>query len=278
MRGLAVAKNSRFGWLVAVVVASSIVGCSLQAKSVFADDGSVIGATVCTSSSTITITAPVSDSVVTDVSVPIAGTVTQASQIEIQIDGTFDSILPLTIGQTSFSGVVQLTKGTHTITATAVSVCPGANGSASVVVTYEPAVETPSTGGQTGTSTEGDKATGGVTINSEGSSVASPPQSGFGFFNPILQPLKDIATWLNLNTGDSSGDMTSMPVVRALVFTGGIYLFIIGIAPSLVQVMASLPVIVSAVPAMTLTHRMRLLSRGGRIIGLLFMIGALLIP
>lgn len=277
MRGLAIAKSSRFGWLIAAIAVSSIAGCGIS-RSVFADDGSVIGATVCTSASTITLTAPVSDSVVTDASVSIAGTVTQASQIEIQIDGTFDSILPLTIGQTSFSGTVQLTKGTHTITATAVSICPGASGSAAVVVTYEPAVETPSTGGQTGTNTEGDKSVGGVTINSEGSTITSPPQSGFGFFSPILQPLEGIASWLNLNTGDSSGDVASMPVVRALVFTGGIYLFVIGIAPSLVQVVASLPVIVSTIPAMTLTHRMRLLSRGGRIIGLLLMIGALFIP
>lgn len=278
MRGLAVARNNRFVWLAGAIIVACVVGVSVPAGRVLADDGSVIGATVCTNSSTITLTAPVSDSVVTTAAVPITGTVTQTSQIEIQIDGTFDSILPLTIGQTTFSGTVQLTKGTHTITATAVSICPGTNGSASVVVTYEPAVETPSTGGQTGTSTEGDKSSGGVTINSEGSTVTIPPQSGFGFFNPVLQPLKDIATWLNVNVGDSTGDMTSMPVTRALVFTGGIYLFIVGIAPSFLQVVASLPIIVSTVPAMTLTHRMRLLSRGGRVVGLLLMIGALFIP
>lgn len=275
MRGFVGAKSSRFGWLIAAL----IICLGVPGGHVHAEDGSIVGATVCTGASTIMVTAPVSDSVVTNAVVPIAGTITQSSQIEIQIDGTFDSILPLTIGQTSFSGTVQLTKGTHTITMAAVSICPGANGSASVVVTYEPTVQTPSTGEQTGTNTDTDKTAGGVTINNttDGGSLSSP-QSDFGWFAPVLRPLQGVAGWLNVNVGDTSSDISSMPVTRALIFTGGIYLFVIGIAPSLVQTMAGLRVAVSVTPAMTITRRMRLLSRSGRALGLLFMIGALLIP
>ena len=275
MHGLAVVNNSR-RFLIALLVAVCLVlgGAASRAS---AQDGSVIGATICAPSSVITLDSPVSDSVVTESTVQLSGTIAQASQVEVQVDGVFDSTIQLTIGQSAYAGSVQLTAGTHTIMVTAVSICPGASGTASAVVTYEPPPYAPSTGEQTGTNVGGET-TGGVTI--DGSSVVtSQSEGGFRPLDTLMQPLRNLGGWLNLATGDVGQEgIATMPLTRAVTFTAGLYLVMIGLTPGVLQAAASLPAVIAVVPGITVSSRTRFLSVAIRMIGLLLIVGALFLP
>ncbi len=238
-----------------------------------AQAGSIIGATVCAPSSTLTLAHPVSDSVVTESTVPLDGTVTQANQIVIKIDNVFDSIIPLTIGQTTFSSSVQLSVGTHTIEVTAVSTCPGASGSASSVVTYE---APPQTSSSTGTATPTD--VGGVIISHDTvDQVATGGTDQPGLLGQAAIPFQTIAGWLNVNAGGDHGSpgTQTMSIGQAVVLTSGMYLSVIGMAPGLVSTVASFPVVANVLPSANLPTRMRWFSRGGRIAGLVMIFGSL---
>lgn len=279
MRGLAVAraKNRRPGYL-SVLLAASFLGaiyfCSFP---VAAQSGSMIGATVCAPTSTITIDTPVSDSVVTNPTVQLSGSVTQASQIEIEIDDEFDSSIQLNMGQISYSGSVQLPVGTHTIKVTAVSVCPSASGTATSVVTFEAPPQTPSTGSSTPTNVGGGG--GGVTVGS-GSKIEQPNESGQRDWlqRIIIMPLQTIGSWLDINYRDSDYfHVDTMGSARAIVFGVGLYLAIIGLAPSLVAPIAALPVLATIIPGDTGALRVRWMRRTGRIVGVLLIIATFLV-
>lgn len=271
MRGL-VAKNSKL--LFAGVIALAVTSTLLFTPHTSAQ--TMVGATVCGgSASTITITNPVSDSVVTDPTITIEGSVAQSSQIEIRIDDTFDSIIPLTVGQTTYSSSMHLPMGTHTITVKAISLCPGTSGTASVVVTLEEPPQVPSTGNTTDTSV------GNMTVNSDGEPMQEiKTENGFGLFNSLLQPLEPLAQWLNItprDVADQSGQ-SSMTIGRAVAFTVGLYLSIIGFAPALLQALASFPPVISLLPAMNLPRRIRYLARFGRLAGVVLIVGSLFLP
>ena len=271
MRGLAVARarNKRLRYLFVSLAASFLGVAYVQVSPVAAQ--SVIGATVCAASSTITIDAPESDSVVTSPIVQLSGNVTQASQIEVEIDNEFNDSIQLNIGQTSYTGSVQLSAGTHTIKVTAVSVCPSANGTASVIVTYEAPPQSPSTGSQTSTTIADTQA---GSINNSNQS-----QGGLGLLGTVLQPLQGLARWLNIDLGDAGHhEVAAMPIARAVVFTAGLYVLIIGLAPSVIQTMASFSFIAGMLPHAPVPVRIRMVAAASRGVGLLLVLGSLFIP
>lgn len=226
----------------------------------------VIAATICTTGSTITITQPVSDSTVTEPSIPLQGTVSQANQIEVYVNDVLDSVIPLSIGQISYSSTVQVSPGTHTIKVVAINSCPGADGSASSVVTYQPPPDsTPSTGSDTPT---------GVGDGTDGSGVVIGPDDQVQTDDsqaPLLPkeftaPLESAMHWLNINTGDTKESAT-MPLWRAAAVGAGLYLVIVGVAASAVQFAAGIPAVAAVVPGPTLPARVRFLTWAFRGVG-----------
>ena len=271
-------------WLLLLLVVSFsyIVALCAVAVPVVAQAGSLVGATVCTNASTITLDTPVSDSVVTVPTVALSGSVTQSSQVEVRIDGAFDSSIQLSVGQTTYSGSVQLTPGTHTIEVTAISVCPGANGTASSVVTYEAPPQIPSTGGSTPTDVD-DGTGGGVTVDST-ASVNRPgteEQQGGLLQQIVVVPLRMLGSWLNINQRDTdyahADSIDTMGTARAVTFGAGLYLAVVGLASSLLAPVAALPALASIIPGATPPLRVRWLSRAGRIVGLLLVLGTILL-
>jgi hypothetical protein len=96
---------------------------------------------------TITITSPVSDSLVNESTVTVTGEATQSNQLEVFVDDAFNGIVSLDSNVSSYSTLIQLPIGTHKITVTAIDACQVKNASQSIVVTYQPA-HTPSTGSE----------------------------------------------------------------------------------------------------------------------------------
>ena len=257
-----------------IVVAALLLGFGSVSVYALTNDGSTtIDAILCTPASTIAITSPASDSIVTNPSVPLEGTVTQSNQIEVYIDAVFDHIIPTTPGQTSFSDSVQLTEGTHTVKVVAINACAGANGESQAVVTYQK----PETGGGTG---DGDSS--GTDTPTEagvyiGERIPSPESAGGGDKSDLLPPLAVMAPlleWLNIKTADI-GETQGLSVWRAVMMTAGMYLVTVGMATVVVQSVASLPALQAVLPSAPATARGRWVSRGFRVGGLLLVLAAL---
>lgn len=118
---------------------------------------SEVGVTVCSGSSPpaeVQITEPNDDSVVSQSTIDLRGSVANASQIEIQVDGQYSSTLAVGAAQTTFETQVSLAVGTHTILVIANPICQGPNAQDSIVITYEPETQ-PSDGGSTPTDVGG---------------------------------------------------------------------------------------------------------------------------
>lgn len=168
---------------------------------------SVVQTIICREGATLSVAQPVSDSVVVDATLPVTGTVAQANQIEITIDGQFDGVIPLSAAATTFSTTVQLTPGTHTVRLTALDACQIANAVGIVVVTYQapPTTATGSVGGETDTTVP---AGGGVVIGGESSQAV---QSGAPtLLERIAQPFIDLGRQLNLI--DNSAQVTPQQI------------------------------------------------------------------
>jgi|GEM_PF-4657154 len=273
MLSYAVGKSSR-------LFARALAVCVLLAMSgaVQAHAQSVVGATICTEASSVTLDAPVSDSVVTAPTVPLQGTVSQASQIEVRIDGSFDSSIPLNIGQMSYNGSVQLTPGTHTIEVSAVNICPGPNDTASAVVTYSQPPQQSSQGSQTQTVVGNGQ---GATVNTATSSpLPQPGQPSWvsHTLNTVGQPLEATARWLNIDLGAGEQGQVAggMPVGRTIGFTLGVVLVVSNLIPAALYTVATLPAVSGAVPAFDAVRRYRrFLLVGGRLAGALLILAAL---
>lgn len=255
-------------FIVAALAVVSFYGASTYALT---NNGSTtIDAILCTSSSTITITSPVSDSIVTSPNLPLEGSITQSNQIEVYVDNVFDHIIPTTPGQTSFSDSVQLTEGTHTIKVVAINACTGANGEAQAVVTYQQ----PQGGGGASSGTDTSTEAGvyiGESIPSPGSSAGDSEKSDMLLPLGIMAPLLE---WLNIKTADI-GETEGLSVWRAVVMTAGMYLVTVGMATVVVQSVASLPALQAVLPSAPATTRGRWVSRGFRLGGVLLVLAAL---
>jgi hypothetical protein len=279
MLGTVTKNNNQFlliAWILfSCLLLNSIV--TLTASALTSNAGTTIGATLCTTASTVSLTAPVSDSVVANPTVPLSGTVTQASQIEVYIDDIFDSVIPLSMGQTSFSGSVQLASGTHTIKVVAINTCPGSNGSDSAVVTYQPPPNEESSGsGSSGTTSSSGAQTptqvGGVQIGGESLSESTTPSkaespSPLKAFEPILE-------WLNIKTTDTMGTH-QLSLWQAAVIAVGLYLLIVGMAVAILKRIATIPLIAAMLPTQDSKTRIRWLSWGFRLLGLLLLLAVL---
>lgn len=176
---------------------------------------------------TLTIASPQSDSVVNDPAVQVSGDVSNATQIDVSIDGQYNSTLPLSAGQNTYQTGVQLNPGTHTISLVANDVCQMQNATASVVVTYQ-SQTTPSSG--QGTPTQVGE--GGVQLGEPLPAVSDEDKSGFQIENvPVIGPLaqlaQNLAIALDFEVKPQSG-MLMQSVARFSFIVAGIAATAIG--------------------------------------------------
>lgn len=267
MRGFAVPKNSLLVGSIMLVVAS-VAGAGISASR--ANAQSAINAIICGAGAHITISEPQSDSVMTTPSVTIIGAVAQAGQIEVAVDGTYDSVIPLDVGQTTYESTIQLPQGTHTIQLTAVDSCGSTNAEETVVVTFTPPPSSDSNGSdtQTGVAPE----VGGVSISSQADDVTVKEVNPGGLLPaPLAQGLNNVLKWMNIASSDSTNDgLAQLSLARAAVLTTGVYMAVIGVAQSIITLAAATPLFHRVQAA----DRIKIASRIFRIIGALLIIGA----
>ena len=249
-------------------------------------NGTQVNVTICTDSSSIQLTSPVSDSVVTQPVVPLTGTVQQASQIEVTVDGQFDGTIQLATGQTQFTGQVELSVGTHTIGLTAVNICSGTNMSTSAVITYDAPLATPSTGENTNTVVEG-----GTVLPSGAAIQTQPADTPTGGLSVVPDAVDHILKWLNIDTG-STGDapasttsttqpLQKMTLSKAAVLGVGTALVAFGAPAALFGSIATLPhlstVFGGAAAFLKTSKGAKRVRRIGRIVGVALVIAVFLI-
>lgn len=160
-------KNKLFGFVASAFVVGSFLVCGAAAPVGAVD--SQVEVTVCGSvvpPASIDITQPINDSVVDQSVTTFRGTVANATQIEIEINGQYNSTIAVAVNSASFQTDVALPNGTSTVTMTANSICGGQDSSDSVVVTFQPATE-PSSGGTTPTVVDGSVTLDGSAIDAE---------------------------------------------------------------------------------------------------------------
>ncbi len=232
--------------LVAASIAAllSVAWSGLHYTPAYAQASSTVVVAICGAGATISVTEPASDSVVTEPAIVFKGSVTQATQIEVEVDGAFDSVVSLGATQQTYEAPVQLSVGTHTVKLTAVDSCDGVNASTSSVITFTPPPGTSSSGASTntGVNTGSSAGTGGVTIHSgEGADVRTAEPH-----NVVLQPLFDafdgLSKWLNIAPVDSSYETTGakLSLLRAIIIAVGAGLLIMGAPTSFVSRVALL--------------------------------------
>jgi len=169
----------------------------------------VINVAVCGtgSSAQLTIDTPPSDSVVNTPNVQINGQVANATQIDISIDGQYNSTVPLGATQTSYSTTVQLSSGTHTVLLLANDICNNQDATASVVITYQPQ-SNPGSGGDTPTTVNNGSGGGGGGVQIGG------------------QPISGIGAGGGADDGSDNGDrstqitLENLPIVGPIVGVG----------------------------------------------------------
>lgn len=210
MRSFTVANTSHL--LVALTVA--ILGVSTVASHrVFAE--TEIQTAICGTSSgaSLTITTPMSGDTLTLLPITISGLVKDASQIDVTVDGVYDSTIPIGATQTDFIFDLNLEKGTHTVHFVANDRCHYKNGTADLVLTYDAGSST-SNGGEEPTTTvvnQGTASASGTNTSGIGSGVQIGTQtetstsstSSSGDRNPIavlIEPLHAVATALDVDS------------------------------------------------------------------------------
>lgn len=210
------------------VVSTALILALLATVPVFAASTSV-NAAICGAGAgaTLTINSPPSDSVVSDPAVQVNGDVNNATQIDVSIDGQYNSTLPLSVGQTTYQTSVQLNSGTHTISLVANDVCQMQNATASVVVTYQ-SQTSPSSGQATPTQV----GEGGVKLGEPLSNSSKEDSSTSGIEKvPIIGPLaqlgQNLAIALDFEVKPQSG-MLLQSVARFSFIVAGIAATAIG--------------------------------------------------
>lgn len=211
-----VRSNFRLRWLAALLSV-----CGLYTTPVFAVAGTTqISAEICRAplGSTIQITSPKSDSTVDTATIAMKGTVSDATQITVTIDGNYSETIPLGASDTSFNFNLNLTKGTHTIKLVANDVCQIQNSSDSVIVTFS---------GASGNGVDTPTSAGGVLV---GVSEVTPPAGGDDPYKqikqspvigPVLDSMERLYSFSGLDTTIEQGGVVAS-AVRVGAFAVGV--------------------------------------------------------
>lgn len=230
MRIFDAVKNST-GLLLLAVVTSLLLTVFLASKTHAAN----LGVVLCGGQSTLTVTQPESDTVVTKSELAIKGSVGQAAQIEVLLDDEFNNVVPLDLGQTKYETIVQLTPGTHTIKLTAINMCDsGDDASVTLVVTYSPPPDRNADGEVIINPTDG----------TDGNAQLNAPQGTGGWLEPLRGVIDNGLQMLDIRSFHDTGRYSQLSVTRAIVLIIGIYLIAFGPAiHMLVRFASTLPFI-----------------------------------
>lgn len=147
--GVAIAARS-FLVAISVVALFSVNNVSAQ------DVGSRIEVMICAGAdqSRFAVTAPQSDSIVSEPKITINGEVEYISQIDFFIDDVYNNTIALGYSETTFNSEITLSPGTHTIKFVATDSCSNVTHNDSLVITYQPKTQ-PSVGSNVETVVDG---------------------------------------------------------------------------------------------------------------------------
>lgn len=171
-----------------------------------------------TQPATLSVVSPKSDSVVSAATLVISGGVSQSHQLEVYVDGAFNSIESLPSGTSTYTTSIQLSTGTHTIKLVAVDACQVGNAAVELVVTYQP-VSSPSNGNQVPTVVQG------VSDVKEVAAVSSSPINTF-----IIAPTLAMSKAVDLVPKDAESfkespanviRFSALTAASALIFLSG---------------------------------------------------------
>ena len=202
------------------------------ASPTYAATSTKVNATVCSgnsSNASLVISSPASDSVVTLMPLSITGTIGEITQVDISVDGQYNSTTPVSANQTSFLTSLQLAEGTHTIKLVGNDVCQYSNVTVTLVVTYHPNVS-PSLGPVPPAAT--------VTTSTPSSSSNTPasqqaidngpePLSNVPIIGALVPIVKNIGRALDLDATAKQGGIISA-MLRFAFFVTGIGLVFFG--------------------------------------------------
>jgi hypothetical protein len=139
-----------------VFLAGLFVGLGVLLPSHYVAAQSNVQVVICrdTQPAALSVASPKSDSVVSAPTLVVSGAVSQSHQLEVYVDGAFNSIESLPPDASTYTTSIQLSPGTHTLKLIAVDACQVGNAVAELIVTYQP-VSAPSTGNQVPTVVQG---------------------------------------------------------------------------------------------------------------------------
>lgn len=266
MRLFVDAKNNLLVLVAALSIALAMTFVSVYPTSV----GAVgVGVVLCNGNSTITVSQPESDTIVTESDLTIKGTVSQATQIEIMLDDVFDSVVPLNLGQTTYDTSVHLTPGTHTIKLTAIDACEsGQDTSTTLIITYTPPpvrnadgeIINPAGGNNGG-------------INNSDEQITAP-NSGFTLPEPFRSGVDTLLRVLDIKSPQDSGGYSHLSLTRALLLTFGLYLATFGaVTWAILKIVITAPIIRKL--GRDVPTRTRIAKWFLRIVGVLLFLGSL---
>ncbi|HRJ06713.1 MAG TPA: Ig-like domain-containing protein [Candidatus Saccharibacteria bacterium] len=269
MRWLSANANSRhlYGFVISIAIGGlsvlTLVGLPVSAVN------SGIGATVCGSNAAgaqIEITEPNDDSIVNQAAIKVRGTVSGASQIDVEIDGQYSSTVAVGPTQTSFEIEVTLSSGTHTITLTANDICQNQDDGDSIVITYQPETE-PSDGGSTPTDVDG-----GITIG-DNDEIAEPSAieiNQFPLAGAIISFISDFAVASGLDaTVPDNNVVTGLARVGITVTALTLIVAAGSVAPVVMQVAPGVKELFNTTSARSRTYLGWILRAGGVLMMLL---------
>lgn len=201
----------------------------LPASSVGAE-ATTISANLCGSDnqgSSIAVSSPTSDSIIDSPDVTIEGTVSNATQITVSVNDQYSQTVSLGTNQTTFQFVEQIGEGTSTIKLVANDVCQIHNGSATIVLTYQPETK-PSNGEETPTAIDN---SGAVLISSQAVPVQDQSMfttlKGVVVIGPIIRLLDTGLRAIGMDvTIQKSGFV--MGVTRIILFSTGAMMGLFG--------------------------------------------------
>lgn len=264
-----VTKNTRSS----VLAIAAAVSALASLPSVVSAQTTGVYATLCAGASSVTLAKPINDSTVANPRVELSGTVAQANQIEVYVDDQFDSTIPLTAGQTTYSDTVQLATGTHTVRVEAVNSCGGQNGEATSVVTYTPPPAEGSTGQSA--STQVAPSQGGAVSVGQGNG-ASVEEAGMPLGLPpfLGRPVLHLLEWLNV-TDYADSNSSGLSIWRALIVVLGMSLLVLGVWSSLVARLARTAFVKKRTAKATVARRQQLVRWAVHILGFVILLLAL---
>jgi hypothetical protein len=208
-----------------------------------------IGVSICGDDSpgaSIAISEPNDDSLVSTNMTRFRASVSNASQVEISLDGQYVTTLAIGATQTSLQTDLTLEQGTHTIAMTALDICNGQSATDTVVITYQPAVE-PSSGVTTPTEIVSDQSADGVVITTdqlEDEEASTPEIEQLPIVGPIVNGVTDFTHAIGLNqTLAGSGAPLAVGVARVALTAAAV--------TSVVMAASLAPLALQAAPGLT---------------------------